>query len=502
MQENNLIYATPESQGVPSEAITDFLDELEQKRLIMHSFILLRHGKVIAEGYWNFFGADRLQRMYSISKSFTSVAIGMMTDEGKISLGDKIVDFFPEYLPENPHPHMLEATVRDLLMMASFHNSIDYATGEDWIKPYFQDTGRKHRPGTLFSYDTGGTVVLCGIVEKLSGKPILEYMRPVLDAIGISKEITCIKSPDGRSWTGSGILCTTRDLARFALFCMNKGEWNGKQLVSREYMEAAVSKQIDNSISSSEIEFQYGYGYKFWMIRNGGFACFGLGGQFALCMPEHDVILVTTADNQAVSGGAEHTVAIFHRLIDKINKTDKIDKIDKIEKTGKNALPENEEAQKKLLEKISSLSIPLPQGSKTTKNADLYSGKRYITENNGMGLKWLSMDVRSDECTLNYANNTGEHSIIFGMGEYRRQKFPEKYFGRKIGVRDTHYDTIAAGAWNDDNTFCGTVYSIDEHKGTLKMQFTFSNDNICVFMAKAAEWFFDDYQGIATGWSE
>jgi len=362
-----------------TEAIIEFLNDLEKKKLIMHSFMLIKHGEIIAEGYWPYFAADKKHRMYSISKSFTSVAIGMMTDEGKISLHDKVADYFPEYLPENPHVYILEATIRDLLMMSTFNSGTSYGPkDQDWIKTFFQDKGEKHKPGTLFNYDTAATVVLCGIIEKISGKPLLEYMRPVLDEIGISKDITCIKSPDERSWTGSGILCTTQDLGRFALLCMNKGLWNGKQLISQRYMEEAVSCQIDNSLTSGDSELQHGYGYQFWRLRDNGFACVGMGGQLALCSPENDLILLTTADNQALTNGTNNIIGAYFDLIEKIKK---------------NALPDNKDAQNKLKQKISSLSIPLPQGDKITEKASIYSGKRYIMAENNIGIKWISVDI-------------------------------------------------------------------------------------------------------------
>ena len=131
-------------------------------------------------------------------------------------------------------------------------------TAYDWNSPdfvaaFFDNRYPKHKPGTIFHYNTAGTVALCGIVEKLAGKPMLDYMRPLLDEIGFSKDAWCIQTPEGRSWTGSGILCTSRDLAKFGLLCLYRGAWNGKQLVSREYMEAATSYQIDTTVSDSKI---------------------------------------------------------------------------------------------------------------------------------------------------------------------------------------------------------------------------------------------------------
>ena len=480
-----LSFVSPESQGVPSEAIISFMDDLARNNLNMHSFMLIRNEKILAECYWPFFNADKKHRMYSVSKSFTSVAIGMMIDEGRISLDDKVADFFPEYLPDEPHPYILQATIRHLLMMSTFNPSNSYNQNDhDWVATFFQDPREKHEPGSLFSYDTAATVVLCAIIEKLNDMPMLEYMRNILDETGISEDIWCIKTPEGRSWTGSGILCTTRDFAKFGLLCMNKGGWNGKQLISREYMEAATSFQIDNSIRGLGTEFRCGYGYQFWCLRDGGFACFGMGGQLALCLPSRNLLLITTADNQAIANAIDLIIEAFFRLT---------------EKTEDITLPENKEAQKKLEDKISTVSTPLPAGSTTTVNAALYSGVRYSMDDNNMGIKWMIFDIHPKKCILHYENMTGEHSITFGLGDYFFQKFPEKYFGVQIGIEDTNYDTIASGAWTDENTLSCIVYAIDDYFGSIHVTFSFLDNKLHVTMKKKAEWFFDTYQGTAEG---
>ena len=477
-------YSSPESQGVPSEAISTFMDELKRDNLNMHSFMLIRDGKILAECYWPYFNAKKKHRMYSVSKSFTSVAIGMMIDEGRISLDDKVADYFPEYIPPNPHPFILQATIRHLLMMATFNPSTSYNQYDaDWVATFFQDPREKHEPGKRFSYDTAATVVLCAIVEKLNGKPILEYMRPVFDEIGVSRDIWCIRSPDGRSWTGSGIMATTRDFAAFGLLCLNRGAWNGKQLISRDYMEAATTSQIDNGTQSGA-EFQFGYGYQFWCLREGGFACYGMGGQLALCLPSKNLLLITTADNQAIQNGIMPIVEAFFRLSGKIETT---------------TLPENPEARRRLEEQITNVSFPLPTGKTNTANATQFSGVRYVMGENSMGIKWMRLDITDGKCILHYENSTGENSIILGMGYYFYQKFPEQYFGAQIGIKDTNYQTIAAGAWQDDNTLAGIVYSIDDHLGSIYLTLSFSGNKLQITMTKTAEWFFDDYRGTATG---
>ena len=474
---------SPESQGVPSEAISAFMDDLARNNLNMHSFLLVRNGKTLAECYWPFFNAEKKHRMYSVSKSFTSVAIGMMIDEGRISLDDKVADLFPEYIPANPHPFILQATIRHLLMMSTFNPSTSYNQNDtDWVATFFQDPREKHEPGTKFNYDTAATVVLCDIVEKLNGKPILEYMRPVFDVIGVSEDIWCIKSPDGRSWTGSGIMASTQDFARFALLCLNKGEWNGKQLVSSDYMEAATSAQIDNSSRQGELRF--GYGYQFWCLRDGGFALNGMGNQFALCLPSKNIVMITTADNQAIANGGELIIEAFFRLVEKIEQK---------------KLPENKTAQNKLEEKMALATTPLPTGNRTTPNAAKYSGVRYNLGDNNMEIKWMKVDIARETCVLHYENSTGQHSLTFGMTDYFFQKFPEKYYGAQIGNKDTNYNAIAAGAWKDENTLSGIIYSIDDHLGSIHLTLSFSDGKLNVTMKKSAEWFFDTYQGTAEG---
>jgi len=480
-----LVFATPESQGVPSGAIMEMLDFLETKRVCMHSFVLMRHGAVVAEGYWPPFDKDRKQRMYSVSKSFTSVAVGLMITEGKLKLDDKVADFFPEDLPKNPHPFILQATVRDLLMMSTFNpRSAPIQPGKSGVWSFF-NLGETLRPaGAIFAYDTQGTNTLAAIIEKQTGMTFLEYMRPkILDPIGISEDIYCIKNMDGRSWSGSGVLCTTRDLARFALLCMNQGAYEGKQLVSKEYMQAATSRQIENTVGSAASELRHGYGYQFWCMKDGGFAGYGMGGQFMFCMPKHDIILCTTADVQLDNDGLGDIQDALMGLLKHLG----------------NKIPDDAAAQKKLSARLESLAIQIPEGKTNSPAVARYNGKVFKMEANPMGLSTVKMNFKTDEAVFNYVNEAGEFSIRIGLGQYISQKFPEPYSGKVAGVLDTHYETIAAGGWVSDNVFKCTVKAVDTYLGTLRMQFVFRDDMLCVEMAKVAEFFFTKYQGFAWG---
>ncbi|MDD6796961.1 MAG: serine hydrolase, partial [Clostridia bacterium] len=192
------VYASPEDMGISSQAIRNFLERLENHKLPMHSFLLMRHGKLLSETYYEPYSADIPHRMFSITKSFTSLAIGFLEDEGKLSLDDKIVGFFPEKQPEGgADPLIAKTTVRDMLRMASPHDKTTYKQIEidDWVKTFFI-AEPKHLPGAFFAYDTSATHTLTALVEKLTGQSLLDYLRcKFLDEIGFSKDAYALKDP-------------------------------------------------------------------------------------------------------------------------------------------------------------------------------------------------------------------------------------------------------------------------------------------------------------------
>jgi len=264
---------------------------------------------------------------------------------------------------------------------------------------------------------------------------------------------------------------------------MNLGEWNGRQLIDREYMSNAVSKQIDTAMFEGMSEMSHGYGYQIWCLKEGGFAFYGMGGQYALCMPKYDAILITTADTQGQINAGEVVFDAYARLL----------------KTFTDVLPENAKAQSSLQRMINGLKIPLPSGSLTTPHSANISGRIYNLEENNAKIKWLRLLIEENKCRMQYENASGEHELVFGMGEYIPQLFPEKYFGRRIGTKDTQYQCICAGAWAEDKTFLGTIYAVDDYFGSINLQLTFVGNEVCGYMKKAAEAFFDEYQGFISG---
>jgi len=484
-----MFYTTPENAGVPSAAIERFIDRLEGSRLCMHDFLMIKGGGVLAEGYWKPFHADRRHRMYSVSKSFVSIAVGVMIGEGKLSLDDPVAGFFPELLPENPHPYFMEMTIRDLLMMSTCHNRNAYDEfSPSFLEAFFKRTP-SHRPGRVFSYDTAATVTLNAIVEKLAGQPFLEYLRPRLfDEIGVSEGIWCVERPEGGSWGGSGVMVTAMDLAKVANVCMHGGRHEGKQLIPEWYIRQATTRQIDNRATEADPEWQFGYGYQFWCTRNGGFAMNGMGSQFAICLPQYDFILVTNGDTQEVKTGASIILnALWTEIYPYLTG----------EKPCLSAPAEIESLKKR----IEGLAVRPEEGGLSSSRAAQWHGAKFIMDENPMGIKWTRFFFEEGAITMQYENVQGECELKFGVGRVCEQKFPQKnYFGRRIGqVPGIQYDCLCTAAWADETSFFGHVWVTDDYFGSMKLHAVFEEDNVTVVMQKTAEWFLNEYQGFMSG---
>lgn len=479
---------TPEAAGIPSAAVAAFIDRLEDKTLPMHSILVLKGDRIAAEAYWKPFDETFRHRMYSTSKSFVSVAIGILAGDGRLSLDDRVVDFFPEYKEKCApvHPYAAMVTVRDLLKMTTCFTASNYAPFDDWTEAFFRIPAG-HIPGRSFRYDTLGTVMLCMIVRRVSGVEFMTLLQTRLfDPVGMSAQLQCIQSPCGHDWGGSGVLCTTRDLAKFAYVCMHGGRWDGEQLIPEDYIRAATSRQVDNTLTMSDPEHQYGYGYQFWRTRS-GFACRGMGSQLAVCVPDSDLILVTTADTQAVACGDS---IIYDALDSSI-----------LESMRDASIAENPTAHAALQAKIAKLSLRTVAGAKRSPLTGGIAGRTYVLDENNMKMKYVRFAFEGDEGVLAYENATGAHEIRFGFGKQVRQTFPEThYFGRTM-VRPGNrgYDCHASAAWRRNDSLVLCVYATDEYFGTLRMSFVFDGDTVTVQSEKFAEMFFDEYQGFTSG---
>ena len=316
----------PEAKGISASCIIDTLSEIDIRGISMHSFLLCKDDCLVAEGYYAPVKKNDLHRMFSVTKSFVSIAIGLLQEEGRLSLDDSIVKFFPEYVPNTSetHPWLLATTIRDMLSMRSCHASTTYdkfSSKTDWVKSFFT-VAPTHKPGTVFHYDTSATHTLCALVEKLTNMKMLDYLRnKVLNEIGFSQEAYCLTDGFGVSMGGSGLMATSRDLMCFALLILHNGKLNGKQYISADYIKEATSFQTATCVTGPVPSESQGYGLQFWTGEHGSIVCYGMGGQLAILLPEYNTAIVTTADTQGYQGGNQVIYdAIFRHILPELEK--------------------------------------------------------------------------------------------------------------------------------------------------------------------------------------
>lgn len=302
---------TPESVGIPSSAVNRFIDSLAELDSV-HSFMLLRHGKVAAE-LWNApYRPEVPHELFSLSKSFTSVAIGFARQEGKLQLDDKIAEFFREKLPADPDPRFLRMTVRHLLTMSSGHDrcALCYMINQqepDFVRSFFRSP-LVYEPGSRFVYNSGATYMLSALIRRLTGENLTDYLRPRLfEPLGFG-EREWEKDPEGTELGGWGFHLTTEEIARFSQLLLDGGRWEGKQILPADYLAQATAFQIDNSMNTQP-DWKVGYGFQFWRCRHNAFRGDGAFGQYALVMPDQDAAL-------AVTSGMRNMQSVLDRVWD------------------------------------------------------------------------------------------------------------------------------------------------------------------------------------------
>lgn len=494
-------YATPESVGIASEWIINFLDRLKAQELPLHSAIIMRRGKICAEAYYAPYTADTLHRMFSITKSFVSVAIGLLEEEGKISLDDHIVDYFPEKQPESgPYKYTAMLTIKDMLAMTTCHNQTTYKKPgvTDWVGSFFT-VPPTHVPGTNFSYDTSSTHTLCALVEKLTGMELLDYLRSrCLDEMEFSKEAYILKDPNGVSLGGSGLCATPMDILKFMVLVANDGKWNEKQLLPAEYVRSAKSKHSDPYAKQGTLEELQGYGYQIWLTRNGGYVLFGMGGQLALYVPDKDVFMVTTADAQGRQGGVQLIYdAFWDEIYAKIDENVTAETLNsssiKENASGCNSTKENPEAYSRLQEYCQNCKLFSMPGDKSSDIISAINDVTYICDKNSCGVTRISVHFDEDTATgsLHYTNATGDHTIDFKVGDNAIGIFP-----------DYNMRYAASGAWRMSGTFLIKVQIIDSAIGNIYISLNFKDNCITVMFRKIEETLFSEYNGIFSGFAE
>ncbi len=456
-----------------------FLSKLTSSRVCLHSLLLMRSGKVFAEEYAPGYDENFRHRLYSSSKTYVSAAIGTAIGEGLLTLDTKIADYFPDKLPEKPHPYITNLTVRDCLIMATPFDETPYRHEHtDWVKDFFTEAPT-HRGGTIFHYDTGATLVLDALVERVSRLPFNEYLYDrVLRHIGYSQIPECVEAPDGTKWGGSGMLCTTREFAAFAqLFVRGGKAADGRQLIPEWYIQQATSKQIGNAENNKNNAFYgHGYGYQVWMTRT-GWAMFGMGNQLALYAPKEDVLLICTGDDQGNDYARSYIAEYMEELF--------------LNPLGSDYSMKNG----------GSLCLPLPIGKNISPLQKSFSRLEYRMEKNDCGIERISFEFDGNNSRMTFFAQGEEKVIPFGLGHYVQGEFPEKkYSGMRINTPlNRGYRCFAAAAWDLPDLLVMKCYAADTYFGNFVLNVRFSADGIDLRFDKKAEWFMEEYDGFASG---
>ena len=286
---------TPESQGIHSEHLRNLVEELAYSPdTDMHHFMVLRHGNVICETDFAPYRKGIWHITHSMCKSITGMAAGLLIDEGKLDLSENIYKIFHDKGSTWAKIFRPEVTVENLMTMTSgvTFNESGIVSGNDWLESYL-NAPVSEKPGTKFQYNSLNSYVLSAIITERTGMPMDEYLKPRLfDPLGIT-DYLWEKCPRGITKGGWGLFMHTEDMAKLGQLYLNKGKWNGKQIIPESWAEASVTKKVDS------IEGTYGYGYQLWMEeRPGSFEYNGMLGQNVLIYPDVDMVIVTNAGNE------------------------------------------------------------------------------------------------------------------------------------------------------------------------------------------------------------
>lgn len=459
--------STPEAQGLSSSAVLELVEALNRHTDIQ-SLMLLRHGQVVAEGWWAPYAAEDIHAQYSVSKSFNATAVGFAEAEGLLALDDRILDYLGDYQPEQLGKRVPDLRIVDLLTMSTGHrqDTIDRIKADpegQWVRA-FLSLDVENAPGSPFVYNSGAAYVLSAIVEKASGQSVAEYLAPrlflPLGIGGREGEVVWGKSPEGVTMGDGGLSATTEDLAKFGLLYLSDGLWEGERVLPEGWAQAATQRQVTSGSGSGY--WNAGYGYQFW--RNAedlGYRADGAFGQFSLVVPQYDMVLALTA------GTSE--LAPVHALLWQYLRP-------AFEAAEDEPLAEDPNALSTLRDRLGSLRIPPAAGQPDSAQQARVSGVRYALEENPQGLQSVQVDYSTEPPSLTLEDADGRHAIGFEFGAWRRGR--TGFYKSINGLFDTPEQGIAAsGAWVDDSTLA-ILLCFNETPFTLELELAFDGEQL------------------------
>ncbi len=440
--------SSPEKQGISSIALLGFIEKADSKLDSLHSFMLIRHGQVVAEGWWTPYNPQSRHELYSLSKSFTSTAVGIAIGEGKLTIDDSVLDTFKDDSPSEVSNNLKAMRLRDLLRMSAGHQKT-VSSAADVITPKaFLANPVPFKPGTHFLYNTSATFMASAMLQMATGQTTLEYLKPRLfEPLGIVDPIWDTNS-QGVSLGGYGLNLRTEDIAKFGQLYLQKGNWKGKQLIPASWVVDATTLQTSNG-SNPKSDWDQGYGYQFWRSRHNSYRGDGAFGQYCIVLPEQDTVI-------AITSGVGDMQAVLNLVWDEI--------LPGIHTT---ALPENTEVQGKLDSKLKSLTIRKPSGAATSPTLKDVAGKLYKFPENSQKIETLTIESggNSKDVILVTKVDGKEQRIACSGAEWKRGELSIPLTTRK--------NVASSAAWEDEKTLVIKVVLYETpHIITRRLQFT------------------------------
>jgi len=469
----------PESEGVSSSGIIDFLNAIDTGRQEIHSFMFLRHGKVIAEGWWDPYGPGFRHVMFSASKTFTATAVGLAVSENRFKLTDKVISFFPYSLPDTIGNYIRELTVENMLTMSVGQDPAAMGAGsnEDWITVFLKNEP-VHKPGTVFKYNNMATFMLSAIVQQVTGQTVFDYLKPrIFDPLSI-RGIDWDKNPQGINLGMIGLRLRTEDMAKFGQLLLQHGKWNNKQLISDAWIKEATSYKIESNDPSNKVpkdrnDWAQGYCFQMWRGRNNTVRLDGMGGQFVVLIPDKDAVVVLTANARST----QEELNLVHNYLIPAIKSDK-------------AIPSNPDSYNKLQKTQSALRLK-QQVSQTSESkfASKISGKEFILDDNDYQIQSVYFAFNNDECSFAIKRNNQISMIKAGSGSWKTtnskltsllappRNMPSKSIDANYSVTQASIKIGASYVWTDPGTLEITARFIEENLGSQVIDCKFSEIN-------------------------
>lgn len=455
--------ATPESCGISSKNIIGFIEAmchgLENQET--HSFLLLRHGKLVCEGYFSPYDADTEHTLFSVSKSFTSIAIGLLAEEGKISIDEPIHKYFPELIKDDINPENLKIKISDLLSMSFGQQGGAVHEGQkrtDMTEAMLYDFFYRKKDiecGKEFRYDSYGTYMLAALVRQITGMNVVEYLMPkVFEPLGIEKPYY-ITDDIGNNIGYTGMRMRARDLAKVGQVYLDGGVWEGKQIVPENWVKLATQKHIPTDNCSTGIDWQQGYCYQFWKGRYNTTRLCGAYGQMCVIMPDYDAVFV-------INSGYDNNKLGY--ILDSLYENIMFNMKDE-------PLPEDSEGLQKLEKVIAGLCIPY-KFSEMSPLANIISGNTYEIDKKGPYTA-IKLEFEKDEAKVTLISD--EKTFEFTAG------FNKPVWGKTAGTRFASLEKqdnspiVATAAWSTNKNLEITMRLVGT-PSIVKVVADFSNE--------------------------